>query len=112
MSSGRLEPRISNNALRVLERRYLRKDVNGNLTETPEELFQRVAANIASAERRYGDNKNRLAWEDSFYNMMASLDFLPNSPTLMNAGAELQQLSACFVLPIDCLLYTSPSPRD
>jgi ribonucleoside-diphosphate reductase alpha chain len=101
MSSGRLEPRISNNALRVLERRYLRKDVNGNLTETPEELFQRVAANIASAERRYGDNKNRLSWEDSYYNMMASLDFLPNSPTLMNAGAELQQLSACFVLPID-----------
>jgi ribonucleoside-diphosphate reductase alpha chain len=101
MSSARLEPRISNNALRVLERRYLRKDVNGNLTETPEELFQRVAANIASAERRYGDNQNRLAWEETFYNMMASLDFLPNSPTLMNAGAELQQLSACFVLPID-----------
>jgi ribonucleoside-diphosphate reductase alpha chain len=101
MSSDRLEPRISNNALRVLEKRYLRKDVNGNLTETADELFQRVAANIASAERRYGDNKNRLAWEDRYYNMMASLDFLPNSPTLMNAGAELQQLSACFVLPID-----------
>ena len=101
MSSGRLEPRISNNALKVLERRYLRKDVNGNLTENPDELFQRVAANIASAERRYGDNTARLRWEDEYYNMMASLDFLPNSPTLMNAGAELQQLSACFVLPID-----------
>jgi len=101
MSSGRLEPRISNNALRVLERRYLRKDVNGNLTETPEELLQRVAENIASAERQYGDNKNRLVWEDRFYKAMATLDFLPNSPTLMNAGAELQQLSACFVLPID-----------
>ena len=101
MSSGRLEPRISNNALRVLERRYLGKDVNGNLTETPEELLQRVAENIASAERQYGDNKNRLVWEDRFYNGMATLDFLPNSPTLMNAGAELQQLSACFVLPID-----------
>ncbi len=101
MSSARLEPRISNNALRVLERRYLRKDVNGNLTETPEELFQRVAANIASAERHYGDNKNRLSWEDVYYNMMVNLDFLPNSPTLMNAGTELQQLSACFVLPIE-----------
>jgi ribonucleoside-diphosphate reductase alpha chain len=101
MSSGRLEIRISENARKVLERRYLRKDVNGNLTETAEELFQRVAANIASAERRYGDNAHRLGWEDAFFNMMASLDFLPNSPTLMNAGAELQQLSACFVLPID-----------
>ncbi|HSG27862.1 MAG TPA: vitamin B12-dependent ribonucleotide reductase [Candidatus Krumholzibacterium sp.] len=101
MSSDRLEPRISNNALRVLEKRYLRKDVHGNLTETPEELFKRVAANIAGAERRYGDSATRLRWEDDFYNMMASLEFLPNSPTLMNAGAELQQLSACFVLPIE-----------
>jgi ribonucleoside-diphosphate reductase alpha chain len=101
MSSGRPEPRISNNALRVLERRYLRKDVNGNLTENPEEMFQRVAANIASAERRYGDNANRLRYEEAYYEAMASLEFLPNSPTLMNAGAELQQLSACFVLPVD-----------
>ncbi len=101
MSSGRPAPAITNNALRVLEKRYLRKDVNGNITETPEELFIRVAANIASAEGRYGDNANRARQEESFRNMMLSLDFLPNSPTLMNAGAELQQLSACFVLPIE-----------
>ncbi|MCK4539254.1 MAG: vitamin B12-dependent ribonucleotide reductase [Candidatus Krumholzibacteria bacterium] len=101
MSSGRLKPRISNNALRVLEKRYLRKDVKGNLTETAEELLKRVATNIASAERRYGDSASRERWENDYYEMMAALDFLPNSPTLMNAGAELQQLSACFVLPID-----------
>ncbi|MBU8922548.1 MAG: vitamin B12-dependent ribonucleotide reductase [Bacteroidales bacterium] len=101
MSSGRLKPRISNNALRVLEKRYLRKDVNGNLTETPEELLKRVATNISSAERRYGDSACRMRWEKDYYEMMVALDFLPNSPTLMNAGAELQQLSACFVLPID-----------
>ncbi|MBN2185013.1 MAG: vitamin B12-dependent ribonucleotide reductase [Candidatus Krumholzibacteriota bacterium] len=101
MSSGRLAPRISSNALRVLEKRYLRKNIKGMITETPEELFSRVASDIARAERRYGDNENRQRWEDEFYNQMAELDFLPNSPTLMNAGAELQQLSACFVLPIN-----------
>ncbi|MBN2070560.1 MAG: vitamin B12-dependent ribonucleotide reductase [Candidatus Krumholzibacteriota bacterium] len=101
MSSGRLAPQISNNALRVLEKRYLRKNVKGIITETPEELFSRVASDIARAERRYGDNDNRKKWEDEFYNRMAQLEFLPNSPTLMNAGAELQQLSACFVLPIN-----------
>ncbi|MCU0639839.1 MAG: ribonucleotide-diphosphate reductase subunit alpha, partial [Candidatus Krumholzibacteria bacterium] len=101
MTSGRPSPAITNNALRVLEKRYLRKDVNGKITETPEELFRRVAANIASAEGRYGDNATRARWEEEFYNMMSSLEFLPNSPTLMNAGAELQQLSACFVLPIE-----------
>jgi ribonucleoside-diphosphate reductase alpha chain len=100
MSRARLKPRITPNALRVLEKRYLRKDINGKLAETPEEMLVRVASNVASAERRYGDSKNCAYWEERFYEMMASLDFLPNSPTLMNAGAELQQLSACFVLPI------------
>ena len=60
MSSGRLAPRISSNALRVLEKRYLRKNIKGMITETPEELFSRVASDIARAERRYGDNENNL----------------------------------------------------
>ena len=101
MSAGRLEPCISNNALRVLERRYLRKDVNGRVIETATQMFQRVAANVASAELRYGDESERARWEEEYFNMMASLEVLPNSPTLMNAGAELQQLSACFVLPVE-----------
>jgi len=101
MESSRMKPQLSENALRVLEKRYLRKDVDGNVTESPEELFQRVASNIASAERLYGKAQMCRQWEDEYYRMMASLDFLPNSPTLMNAGGELQQLSACFVLPIE-----------
>ncbi|MBN1884522.1 MAG: ribonucleotide-diphosphate reductase subunit alpha, partial [Candidatus Krumholzibacteriota bacterium] len=97
MSVDRPAPHLSENALRVVERRYLRKDIDGRLAETPEEMFQRVAHNIASAERRYGDSANRKTWQEEFYRLMTSLEFLPNSPTLMNAGAELQQLSACFV---------------
>jgi ribonucleoside-diphosphate reductase alpha chain len=101
MESPRMKPQLSENALRVLEKRYLRKDVDGNVTESPEGLFQRVARNVASAEQLYGKTEACKKWEDEYYRMMASLDFLPNSPTLMNAGAELQQLSACFVLPIE-----------
>jgi len=101
MESSRMKPQLSENALRVLEKRYLRKDVDGNVTESPEELFQRVASNVASAERLYGKAQMCRQWEDEYYRMMVSLDFLPNSPTLMNAGGELQQLSACFVLPIE-----------
>jgi ribonucleoside-diphosphate reductase alpha chain len=101
MESPRLKPQISDNALRVLEKRYLRKDIDGNVTETPEEMFQRVAANVSSAERLYGKAERSRRWEEEFYEMTVKLDFLPNSPTLMNAGAELQQLSACFVLPIE-----------
>jgi ribonucleoside-diphosphate reductase alpha chain len=101
MNSARPKPRLTENALRVLEKRYLRKDIEGNVNETPEEMFRRVSANIAGAERRYGSAEQSERWEREFYHMMTSLDFLPNSPTLMNAGAELQQLSACFVLPID-----------
>lgn len=96
-----MKPQLSENAMRVLEKRYLRKDIDGNVTETPEEMFQRVAANVSSAERLYGKAERCRQWDDEFYRMIVSLDFLPNSPTLMNAGAELQQLSACFVLPID-----------
>jgi len=101
MNPSRSKPHITENARRVLEKRYLRKDIDGNVTETAEQMFQRVASNVSSAERQYGAAERSREWEDEYYEMMASLDFLPNSPTLMNAGAELQQLSACFVLPID-----------
>jgi len=89
---------LAKNAITVLERRYLVKDETGQVIETPEEMFHRVAANLAAAEGRYGGDV--AAWEDRFYRLMRSLEFLPNSPTLMNAGRPLQQLSACFVLPV------------
>jgi ribonucleoside-diphosphate reductase alpha chain len=101
MDSSRMKPQLSENALRVLEKRYLRKDIDGNVTESGGELFRRVANNVSLAERLYGKAERCRQWEEEYYRMMAALDFLPNSPTLMNAGAELQQLSACFVLPIE-----------
>ncbi|MEA3442060.1 MAG: vitamin B12-dependent ribonucleotide reductase [Chloroflexota bacterium] len=93
--------KLSSNALRLLERRYLRKDKVGKIIETPEDLFRRVARHIASAELLYDPEADISFWEEKFYQLMANLDFLPNSPTLMNAGRELGQLSACFVIPID-----------
>ncbi len=93
-------PRISPNALRVLTKRYLAKDERGQVTETPQQLFERVARNMAQAERLYGSDADVERAYEAFYTLMADLDFLPNSPTLMNAGRELQQLSACFVLPV------------
>ena len=95
------EASIGENALRVLERRYLKKDSSGQVVETPQEMFRRIARTIASAEAIYDPDANTGAVEEEFYQLMSSLQFLPNSPTLMNAGRELGQLSACFVLPVE-----------
>ena len=92
---------LSKNALTVLERRYLIKNGEGVVIETVEELFRRVAGAIAASDRRYDENADCEALADSFYRMMTNLEFLPNSPTLMNAGRPLGQLSACFVLPVE-----------
>ncbi len=93
--------KLSDNSLRVLRKRYLKKDEKGEVIETPQELFRRVAKHIASAEFLYDTKANTSSIEEAFYHLMANLEFLPNSPTLMNAGKELGQLSACFVIPID-----------
>jgi ribonucleoside-diphosphate reductase alpha chain len=92
---------LSANALRVLEARYLRRDTTGKVSETPEQLFQRVAGAVADAERALGNRDQASYWEEQFLGLLESLDFLPNSPTLMNAGTPLGQLSACFVLPVE-----------
>src|SRR5438552_576370 len=96
------DPKLSENALRVLQKRYLKKDDKGRVIETPKELFARVAWNLAQAERNYGANEIEVEEKaKTFFRIMSNLEFLPNSPTLMNAGLELQLLSACFVLPVD-----------
>lgn len=92
--------KLSINAIKVLERRYLIKDDLGRVIETPKQLFQRVAQNIAEADMIYDREADTKKTAKEFYRIMASQDFIPNSPTLMNAGRELQQLSACFVLPV------------
>ena len=125
--------KLSDNAIKILEKRYLKKDPSGKVIEKPEDLFKRVANNIALTDAKYLLKEEIAGWEDSqeyfelvktkqfqgllrknkkakkqlektekeFYNLMAGLDFLPNSPTLFNAGRDLQQLAACFVLPVE-----------
>jgi ribonucleoside-diphosphate reductase alpha chain len=93
---------LTTNAKVVLERRYLSKDREGNILEDSVGMFRRVAENLSQADRNYGaTEEQRQATEDKFFLAMQRLELLPNSPTLMNAGRELQQLSACFVLPIE-----------
>jgi ribonucleoside-diphosphate reductase alpha chain len=91
---------LSPNARRVLEARYLRRDAARRIVETPEQLFSRVARGVAEAERTLGTPRAAEKWEGRFQQVLSRLDFLPNSPTLMNAGTPLGQLSACFVLPV------------
>jgi len=93
-----IEPKLTVNALEVLKARYLLRDENETLIETPTLLFKRVANAIAKIDRTYGEEPQ--ASEKNFYQMMAKLEFLPNTPTLFNAGTDIGQLSACFVLPV------------
>lgn len=93
---------LSQNARTVLEKRYLTKDVSGKPTERPEDMFWRVATVVAEADRRYGASEGATtALAEEFYALMTQRRFVPNSPTLMNAGRPLGQLSACFVLPVE-----------
>lgn len=100
-SIGGVDLKLTGNALTVLEKRYLAKDENGKPVETPEELFRRVANAIAQADAFFEGPEKVAETATKFYSLMTSLDFMPNSPTLMNAGRHLGQLSACFVLPIE-----------
>ena len=95
--------KLTDNALTVLTKRdYLKRDKDGQVVETPEKMFRRVAQAIAQVEKQYGANAGTVKdWEDKFYQAMANLEFLPNSPTLMHAGTKFNQLSACFVLPLE-----------
>ncbi|MCJ7744990.1 MAG: hypothetical protein MUP40_01690, partial [Actinobacteria bacterium] len=95
------EPLLSDNAIKVLERRYLARDAEGNIIESPMEMFERVARAVAEADRPYSGEEEVQRSYEIFLEMMTSLEFMPNSPTLMNAGRDLGQLSACFVLPVD-----------
>ncbi|MBF0338102.1 MAG: vitamin B12-dependent ribonucleotide reductase [Nitrospirae bacterium] len=93
---------LTPNAIKVLEKRYLKKDDAGVPIETPQDLFKRIARFVASADLNYGKGVPEIeSLEGEFYELMTSLSFLPNSPTLMNAGRRLGQLSACFVLPVE-----------
>ena len=95
------ELEVNPNAEIVLNKRYLKKDLDGNLKETPASMFWRVAAAIAAEESKYaGSSYKPQELAEEFFRLMTSWRFLPNSPTLMNAGTDLGQLSACFVLPV------------
>lgn len=92
---------LSENALIVMEKRYLKKDRKGNPVEAPDDLFRRVAMTVAAADRKFDPKADTAKTEEEFFKLMSGLVFMPNSPTLMNAGRHLGQLSACFVLPIE-----------
>ncbi|MBI3399669.1 MAG: vitamin B12-dependent ribonucleotide reductase [Deltaproteobacteria bacterium] len=92
---------LTHNALVVLQRRYLKKDMKGVVIETPDDMFRRVSQNISTAEALYNPDADIKKIENDFFEAMTNLEFLPNSPTLMNAGRRLQQLAACFVLPVE-----------
>jgi len=96
---GIAEPKLTVNALEVLSRRYLLKDENEKIIETPPQMFNRIATAVAQVDPRYGDNQQES--QKAFYEMLTRLEFIPNSPTLFNAGTKLGQLSACFVLPVE-----------
>jgi ribonucleoside-diphosphate reductase alpha chain len=101
MVDSHIHPELNDNALKVLQSRYLIRDAQGRCVETPAQLFDRVASQIAQAEAKYGANSSEIKkWHKKYYDLMASLKFLPNSPALMNAGRR-GMLSACFVLPIE-----------
>src|SRR5256884_164110 len=107
------DPKLSENALRVLQKRYVKKDDKGRVIETRKELFARVAWNLAQAERNYGATEAQV--EETarrFFRIISSLEFLPNSPTLMNAGLELQQLSACFAAGTPISTSLGPKPIE
>jgi ribonucleoside-diphosphate reductase alpha chain len=95
------KPALTENALLVLRKRILARNQAGEVIETPKEMFRRVARSIASADLEYGTTAGAAASEEAFFEIMTRLEFLPNSPTLMNAGRDLGQLSGCFVLPIE-----------
>jgi ribonucleoside-diphosphate reductase alpha chain len=96
-----VSPELTENALRVLEKRILARDHEGHVAETPENMFRRVALSVSSADLQHSTPADAAASEEAFFEMMSGLEFLPNSPTLMNAGRNLGQLSACFVLPVE-----------
>jgi len=96
-----VDNKLGVNAIKVLERRYLKKDKNGQVVETPKQMFRRVARAIALVDVFYDQNVDTSKVEEEFYDAMVNLEFLPNSPTIMNAGTEIGQLAACFVLPVE-----------
>jgi len=93
--------KVSVNAAKVLSQRYLLKDDEGNVIETPSQMFRRVAVTVAAPDKLYDPSADTTETEEAFYKMMAGFEFIPNSPTLMNAGTPIGQLAACFVIPVE-----------